>query len=185
MYHKNPSTMRQLACGASAKSLDENLRIADSAYLESLQQFVETVISIFGDKNLRSPNEPKLYKRISWLGLVDCMHCKWENCPKAWDGIYKGRYKKSTVILEAVACADVWFLHDFFGIPGSNNDINVLDRSTLFQDYIDGTSFCIKFTVKGDEYNSTFLLAYGIYLEWSEFPKPIKIHIGNKKRDCS
>ena len=35
-------------------------------------------------------------------------------------------------MLEAVASADIWIWHAFFGVAGSNNDINVLKQSPLF-----------------------------------------------------
>ena len=37
-----------------------------------------------------------------------------------------------TIMLEAVASADIWIWHAFFGVAGSNNDINVLKQSPLF-----------------------------------------------------
>jgi hypothetical protein len=36
------------------------------------------------------------------------------------------------MILEAVATYDLWILHAFFGMPGTNNDVNVLHRSPVF-----------------------------------------------------
>ena len=60
------------------------------------------------------------------------MHWKWKNCPTAWQGMYIGHYHEPTIILEAVASQDLWIWHAFFGLPGSLNDINVLDRSSVF-----------------------------------------------------
>jgi hypothetical protein len=37
------------------------------------------------------------------------------------------------MILEVVASQDLWIWHAFFGLPGSLDDINVLNRSSLFQ----------------------------------------------------
>uniref|UniRef100_A0A453J9J7 Uncharacterized protein n=1 Tax=Aegilops tauschii subsp. strangulata TaxID=200361 RepID=A0A453J9J7_AEGTS len=39
--------------------------------------------------------------------------------------------KGSTIILEAVADQETWIWHAFFGMPGSLNDINVVNRSPL------------------------------------------------------
>jgi hypothetical protein len=36
-------------------------------------------------------------------------------------------------MLEAVASLDLWIWHAFFGVAGSNNDINVLDQSHYSQ----------------------------------------------------
>src|SRR5438309_395455 len=43
-----------------------------------------------------------------------------------------------TIVLEAVASYDLWIWHAFFGMPGSHNDINVLDRSPLFAELQNG-----------------------------------------------
>nr|VDC84987.1 unnamed protein product [Brassica oleracea] len=45
---------------------------------------------------------------------------------------------KPTIVLEAVASEDLWMWHAFFGLPGTLNDINVLDRSPVFDDIIQG-----------------------------------------------
>jgi hypothetical protein len=37
-----------------------------------------------------------------------------------------------SVFLEAVADYDLWIWHAFFGMAGTNNDINVLQRSLVF-----------------------------------------------------
>lgn len=57
-----------------------------------------------------------------------------EDCSVAWKGQFQGREKKSTVILEAVASSyDLWIWHVLFASAGSLNDINVMNRSHLFQ----------------------------------------------------
>jgi hypothetical protein len=42
--------------------------------------------------------------------------------------MFTGRGKHPTMILEAVASYDLWIWHAYFGLPGSCNDINVLER---------------------------------------------------------
>ncbi|KAK1666086.1 hypothetical protein QYE76_054245 [Lolium multiflorum] len=126
--------MRMLAYGAPGDSADDYLRIAESTALDCFYRFCRAVIAVFGDFYLRSPTLEDTSKILTFseargfpgmLGSIDFMHWKWKNCPFAWQGIYKGHKKGCTVILEAVATHDLWIWHSFFGMPGSNNDINV------------------------------------------------------------
>jgi Plant transposon protein len=36
------------------------------------------------------------------------MHWKWKNCPLVWAGQFKGKYKKHTIALEAIADSELW-----------------------------------------------------------------------------
>jgi hypothetical protein len=51
------------------------------------------------------------------------------SCGMAWT--IQMAKKDSTIILEAVADHETWIWHAFFGMPGSYNDINVIQRSPL------------------------------------------------------
>ena len=81
------------------------------------------------------------------------MHWKWKNCPTAWKGQYSRGSGKPTIVLEAIASYDLWIWHAFFGPPGTLNDINVLDRSHVFDDIIKGQAPQVTFFVNGSEYH--------------------------------
>ena len=66
------------------------------------------------------------------LGNLDCMHWRWKIFLAAWAGMYSGRSRSPTMILKAVFDYDLWIWHAHFSLPGSNNDINVLEASHLF-----------------------------------------------------
>jgi hypothetical protein len=51
----------------------------------------------------------------------------------------------------------------FFGVVGSNNNINVLNQSLLFVDVIRGRTFEVSFTVNGREHRMRYYLTNGIY----------------------
>ena len=54
----------------------------------------------------------------------------------AWRASFQKQvYKVPTIILEAVASyVDIWIWHAFFGLPRTLNDVNVIDRSQIFQE---------------------------------------------------
>ena len=97
------------------------------------------------------------------LGSIDCMHWKWKNCPVAWKGQYSGHIHEPTIILEAMASFDLWIWHAFFGLPGSNNDINILEWSLIFSKLEQGHAPTVNYSINGHEYTMGYYLADGIY----------------------
>ncbi|XP_057249976.1 uncharacterized protein LOC130591083 [Beta vulgaris subsp. vulgaris] len=75
----------------------------------------------------------------------------------------------ATLVLEAVADRDLWIWHSFFGIPGSCNDLNVLHRSPVFRDVLEGRAPPVQFTVNGNQYDKGYYLTDGIYPNWATF----------------
>ena len=129
-------TIRMLAYRVIGDLMDEYVRIGENTAIESFKKFVKAVISVFSDEYLRSSNSNDIARLITigqnrgfpgMLGSIDCMHWKWKNCPSAWKGQYTGHIRDVTTILEAMASYDLWIWHAFFGLPGSHNDINVLE----------------------------------------------------------
>ena len=116
-------------------------------------------------------------------GLVDCMHIKWQNCPKAWAGKYKGKEGTPTIVLEAIVSQDLWFWHAFFGIAGSNNNnINVLDCSCLFDNLCKGIGLLAKFLVNNNKYSMVYYLGDSIYPEYQTFVKTIPNPVGKQNK---
>jgi hypothetical protein len=188
---KITAALRMLAYGVTADFMDEYLKIGEATVLKSLKRFVQAVISIFSEKYLRSPNNEDIARLLAegknrgfpgMLGSIDCMHWKWKNCPASWQGMYSGHFHEPTIILEAVASYDLWIWHAFFGLPGSHNDINVLERSFIFSDLAQGRTPPVNYTVNGHNYNMGYYLADGIYPQWATFVKTISSPQGNKRK---
>jgi hypothetical protein len=130
----------------------------------------------------QTPNEDDttwLLNIVEWRGFprmldsIDCMHWKWKICPTAWQWKYCGHVKESIVILEAVTSNDLWIWRVFFGLPGSNNDINVLHISHLFDKLVQGEAPSVTYTINKHKYQMSYYLADEIYPNWSTFIKTI------------
>ncbi|CEP20023.1 hypothetical protein [Parasitella parasitica] len=93
----------------------------------------------------------------------------------AIDARYVSEYlHKSTeadlkILLEenSVASYDLWIWHAFFWTPGTLNDINVIDRSPLFNSLVDGRSTEVNYAVNGRLYNIGYYLTDGIYPKYA------------------
>jgi hypothetical protein len=80
------------------------------------------------------------------------------------------------LVLEAVVDQDLRFWHAFFGLPGTLNDLNILDQSPLMQDLYSGNSpaTSVSYTLGEKERNMGYYLADGIYPDYPIFVKSIK-----------
>ncbi|XP_042012017.1 protein ALP1-like [Salvia splendens] len=163
---------------------DEYLHVGDTTGRECLAKFCEGEVDAFGATYLCKPNTEDcqflmgMHDRVhdfpGMLGSIDCMDREWKNCPAAWRGLtsgYKGTHP--TMILEAIVDHRLWIWHDHFGVAGSNNDINVLNTSSLFTEQCNGNSPVIEFTTNGRQHHMGYYLADGIYPRWLVFLKTI------------
>jgi hypothetical protein len=191
---KLTSAMRQLAYGISSDATDEHTRLSKTTANESLKRFVSAIVQLYKEKYLRRPNEEDVreLQKVNeargfpgMIGSLDCMHWEWKNCPTGHHGMYRGKSKVPTLILEAVASKDLWIWHAFFGLPGALNDLNVLARSPLFDQIADGTNPRSNFSVNGHDYDLGYYLVDGIYPEYSTFIKTIPLPDNNKHKVCN
>ncbi|XP_020272422.1 putative nuclease HARBI1 [Asparagus officinalis] len=180
-----------LAYGTSADSTDEYVRIGESTAIVCLKRFCRAIVEVYGDEYLRTPNVDDVARLLQkgeergfpgMLGSLDCMHWQWKNCPTAWAGQYSGRHGGPTIILEAVASYDLWIWHAYFGLPGSNNDINVLQSSNLFDNLSQGIAPPAHYTIQGKNYDVGYYLADGIYPKWPTLVQTISNSDDKKKQ---
>jgi len=113
---------------------------------------------------------------------IDCMHWIWKNCPMAYQGQYKGKEKHATIVLEAIASYDLWIWHCFFGLPGTMNDINVLDRSPLVAAILHGTFPKVPWRMDGKDYEHSYFLGDGIYPDVCFFVFVVSLYWGSWSR---
>ncbi|WVZ60467.1 hypothetical protein U9M48_010484 [Paspalum notatum var. saurae] len=188
---KLTAAIRMLTTGKSADSFDVELRMGETTILTALREFTRAIVKIFGPQYRCKPNAKDLARLLEiaeargfpgMLGSIDFMHWVWEKCPTGWHGQYRGHAHEPTMILEAVAGPDRWIWHCNFGALGSMNDINVLHRSSLFDDILTGNAPTVEYTVNGNTYNMDYYLGDGIYPNWATIVKGIPIPIDEKQK---
>uniref|UniRef100_A0A2N9GM49 DDE Tnp4 domain-containing protein n=1 Tax=Fagus sylvatica TaxID=28930 RepID=A0A2N9GM49_FAGSY len=147
-----------LAYGVAADSTDEYVRIGESTALMKSVDFQEC-----------------------WGASIACIG-NGKIARTAWKGQYTGHSREPTLILEAVASYDRWIWHAFFGLPGSHNDINVLEHSSIFTELAQGRAPPVNYSINGHDYTMGYYLADGIYPQWSTFVKTISAPLEAKKK---
>ena len=74
------------------------------------------------------------------MGSLDLTKVHWKRCPTARKGQFQGREKFPSIGLEAVVDNNLWFWHAAFGFgfPWTLNNINIWERSSLYESMING-----------------------------------------------
>jgi hypothetical protein len=146
------AAIKMLADGISADSKDEYCQLAESTVLVCMRHFCQTIAMLYEKQYLRQPSSRN-------AGVPGLHALGMEELSKAWAGQFCGKEKKPTVILEAVATQDLWIWHAFFGLPGTLNDINVLDRSPLFSGLMAGRAPQCQWSLPGSDNTMGYYLA--------------------------
>ncbi|KAD4585728.1 hypothetical protein E3N88_23329 [Mikania micrantha] len=120
--------IRQLAYDTSRDSFDEYLQMSERMGQECIYKFCKDVIRLYAKKYLRKPNSHDIQQ-------IYTFHEEVHGFPGQFQ---RGDHPRPSFMLEAVASQDLWIWHAFFGASGSNNDINVLDQSPIYNDLIEG-----------------------------------------------
>lgn len=178
------SCLRKIAYGDASDRADDNYEISESAMDESFKVFCKLVFENFAEEYLnRQPTIQELSRILAvnanrgFPGLFaswDCKHFPWKLCPVALSGQHKGKGEKNTLILEAICDADLYIWYHFFGEPGSLNDLNILDKSTIVEAIVSGKMDLrlpphLEYTINSTRRNYLYFLVDGIYPAWPIF----------------
>jgi Plant transposon protein len=123
------------------------------------------------------------------VGSLDCSHTYWKNCPKAWQGSYKGKEKMPSIVLEAICDYHLFFWHVSYGYTGNLNDRTILSLSPLLDRLIDGSfhqleeeAGVVPFKILEEEFQQTWITVDGIYPKYIRFVKGIKQPVTQTER---
>ncbi|KAI3824736.1 hypothetical protein L1987_06207 [Smallanthus sonchifolius] len=172
-----------MAYGTASDSFNDYLKMSSQTIRSCIYKFSKAIIKLYHRIYLRktSANDiQQLYAAheakhgfVEMLSSIDCTHWEWKKCPNAWRGQFSHEdHPRPCIMLEVVASYDLWIWHAFF-IAGSNNDINVLNQSHIFDDMINGTAPESSFELRGTLYQRGYYLADGIYLEYTTIVKSL------------
>ncbi|XP_047965149.1 uncharacterized protein LOC125209598 [Salvia hispanica] len=134
--------------------------MGETTSLNVLRQFCKDIKEVFGPEFLRKPTPDECQRLLdmhgavhSFSGMMGSIDCMhWE-----WKN-----------------CPVAW--------KGSNNDINVLQSSPIFNDECRGEGPEISFVANGTQYRRGYYLADGIYPRWPVFFKTLCQPAGAKRQ---
>jgi Plant transposon protein len=184
------SVLRVLANATSLDAQDEYCQLSESTVKLCLKAFIDVIETEFQEEFLRYPTTAELkylMKRMSLRGFpgawasIDCSHVTWKNCPTALQGQYRNKSGQCSIVTEVVCDENRRAWSVFVGMPGSLNDINVMDHSPMVQDIMCGMfPPRIDYKIRGTTREIPYLLADGIYPEWPIFAKTF-VHPATEK----
>ncbi|KAL9682486.1 hypothetical protein QQ045_014285 [Rhodiola kirilowii] len=155
---KMTAAIWMLAYGSCANQCAELTRMGESTTLECMKKWRAQVVEHYKDHYLRYPNAADLSRLLQ----------------RAEQRGFPGRKGHPTIILEAVASYNTWIWHSFIGVPGEQNDINVLHQSDIFDPLLARIYPQVTYKVNGNTYDAGYYLADGICPKYSSFVKTIR-----------
>jgi hypothetical protein len=191
-YQKVTAALRFLAYGTSPDALDEYIRLSEVTISKYVKRFAKNVVDLYGKTYLRTPTAADIQLHCSknaergfpgMFASIDCIHFEWDMCPSAFHGQHRNKDKKKTMVMEAFATQDTWIWHAFYGMPGSCNDLNVLDNSPFIAQLMEGHYRGVhEFEVNGRVRDQVYLLTDGIYPAWACFQKGYAQPVTDKQK---
>ena len=187
--------LKCIAFGCSGVAFRDYHQMARNTTSKCLKDFFEaiTMDEELQQTYLRAPTRADA-RRISDLheekhgmpGMLlslDCMHVLWKNCPVGQQCHYKNakKNKMSSVVLEGGVDWNCWFWHASCGHPGTNNDINIWDVSSLQEMFLSkefNLDVDFPFQIDGQTFQRLWCLVDGIYPPIGRFVKTIPVAVG-------
>ncbi|BBN69132.1 GTP binding Elongation factor Tu family protein [Prunus dulcis] len=150
---KFTAVIRMLAYGSSADQVDEIARMGKSTVLDgnSVHQRLPPQTYARDLQRLLQKAESRGFPGM--IGSIDCMHWQWKNCPTLGKGTTeteKGRKVSSWKQLLVLILGLARLLRS----AGSQNDLNVLGQSPVFNDVLRGEAPNITYEINNTIYQT-------------------------------
>jgi hypothetical protein len=132
-----------------------------SICVHSMYMFCQTVFELFGNVYLRESNmkdtqrllsmNEKRVSRNVWKHRLHILEVK--ELTFCMAGQYLGHVEDCTSYLRTLPAKTYEFCVLFFGMAGSHNNLNVLQRSPIFAWLLEGDALSMNYKVLGHPYN--------------------------------
>ena len=192
--------LKTLAYGVPPHTFIDYFQMSQQFARDLCKAFDNLIIALYLKDFLRLPTAADLKKTVQLhhsvhkvngiVGSLDCTHTYWKNCPKAWQGSFKGKEDKPSIVLEAVADYNLFFWHASYGYTGNLNDITILSLSPLLDRMTDGSFHALEeeagvlvpFDIGEEQFHKVFMLVDGIYPSYSRFVRGMKQPVHRHER---
>jgi hypothetical protein len=198
--HGNPASsleaklllpLKALAYGVTPNAFRDYFQMSQTSAAICCTEFDNAIKACYMQEYLRLPTKQdlrgilKLHKEVhhvdGMFGSLDCCHTYWKNCPKAWQGSFKGKENKPSIVLEGIVDYHLFFWHCSYGYAGTLNDRNILNLSPFYEGLLDGTfetlekeAAVVPFKIGEEEFDKLFFLGDDIYPSFARIVKGIK-----------
>eukprot|EP00035_Acanthoeca_spectabilis_P010424 m.184654 g.184654 ORF g.184654 m.184654 type:complete len:462 (+) comp15017_c0_seq2:161-1546(+) len=166
--------LRMLRSGVACVQMEDQVGFSKQVVHDRFLEALGLVVEKLGPRFLQSMPPERLDKELTLsalsnfpgcLGCVDCFHAT-RVCSKRAQGITRGRHGNTNSSVQVVAGSDLYVLDVHVNEHGSDNDINTLWSSQIFQDFIEAR-FTDSFHVAGEQFDMQYLMADSIYPKYA------------------
>ena len=181
--------LKCLSFGVPPKTFTDYFQMSPTLAKDCCNNFNAKLTTLYRKEYLRLPTKEdlhsinRLHRKVhgvnGMFGSLDCMHTYWNKCPKAWQGSFKGKGDKPSIVLEGICDHNLWLWHASYGYAGTLNDINIMNLSPFFENLLNGVFESLEdevcpYTIAGEVFEKMYLLVDGIYPRYSRFVKSMK-----------
>jgi hypothetical protein len=191
--------LKTLAYGVPSHTFIDYFQISPQYASSCCKHFCKAVKLVYQNEFLRRPTQDDMKKIIrlhkvvhgveGLMGSLDSTHTFWKHYPKAWQGSYKGKEKKPSIVMEGACDYHLFMWQVSYGYTGTINDNTILSLSPLLDMMLEGTlqeleveSSVVPFGINGEEFTMVFWLVDRIYPKYSRFVQGIKRPISRKEQ---